>query len=296
MKMNITPHRFKGVYVARKGKKEIFLTKSLAPGKDVYGEERYKEGGAEYREWSILRSKLGAALAKNISQLGIWPGNKILYLGASTGTTVSHVSDVVGKEGFVFAVDFAPRTTRELVFLCEERRNIAPIIEDAFHPERYAANVCMVDTVFQDIAQRNQAEIFLKNCEMFLKKGGFGILAVKARSVDITKNPRQVFQEVRVLLEKKMLISEYKELAPFEKDHCIFVCKKIEPNQKEAGRQEIRQQEPSQHQGHKSHANKSREFRPQGRGPQGNRSEGFRPQGRKPQGDRGKPFKPFKKR
>lgn len=226
MKMKIKPHKFKGVYVGRKGKREVFLTKSLKPGRSVYGETLHREKGKEYREWDVKRSKLGAALAKRVSQLGIWPGNKVLYLGASTGTTVSHVSDIIGKEGFVFALDFAPRTTRELVYLCEERENMAPLMEDANHPERYAANVCMVDAVFQDVAQRNQAEIFLKNCDKFLKKGGFGILAVKARSIDITKRPKQVFKEVRAKLEKKMLISEYKELKPLEKDHCIFVCKK----------------------------------------------------------------------
>ncbi len=224
--MQIKPHKFKGVYVGRKGKREIFLTKSLAPGKNVYGEETFRQGGAEYREWNVQRSKLGAGLAKRVSQLGIWPGNKVLYLGASTGTTVSHVSDIVGKEGFVFALDFAPRTTRELMYVCEDRPNIAPIIEDANHPERYADKVCLVDCVFQDVAQRNQAEIFLKNCDMFLKKGGFGILAVKARSIDITRPPKQVFKEIRAKLEKKMIIAEYKELAPLEKDHCIFVCKK----------------------------------------------------------------------
>ena len=224
--MRIESHKFQGVYTMRRGRKELFLTKSLRPRISVYGESLIRDRGTEYREWNVERSKLGAALAKRVSQLGIWPGNKVLYLGASTGTTVSHVSDIVGKDGFVFAVDFAPRTTRELIYLCEERENIAPIMEDANHPERYAGNVCMVDTVFQDVAQRNQAEIFLKNCDMFLKKGGFGILAVKARSVDITKNPKQIFKEVRAILEKKMLISEYKELAPLEKDHCIFVCKK----------------------------------------------------------------------
>ncbi len=220
------PHKFKGIYVMQKGRKEIYYTKSLNPRKSVYGEVLVRRGKDEYREWSILRSKLGAAVAKKISQVGIWPGNKVLYLGASTGTTVSHVSDMVGRDGFVFAVDFAPRTTRELVYLCEDRMNIAPIMEDANHPERYADKICEVDVVFQDIAQRNQPEIFMKNVDMFLKKGGFGLLAIKARSIDITKKPKQVFNEVRAYLEKKVIIVDYRELAPYEKDHCIFVIKK----------------------------------------------------------------------
>ncbi|MBN1544133.1 fibrillarin-like rRNA/tRNA 2'-O-methyltransferase [Candidatus Woesearchaeota archaeon] len=224
--MGIQPHKFKGVYTAKKGKRIVFVTKNLTPGKTVYGEETYKEGKDEYREWSLTRSKLGAALAKNISQLGIYPGSKVLYLGASTGTTSSHVSDIAGNEGFVFAVDFAPRTTRELVYLCEQRKNMSPILGDARHPEQYVQYVTLVDAVFQDIAQRDQAEIFIKNCNAFLKKGGFGILAVKARSVDVAKKPKQVFNEVRAYLEKNITIVDYRELDPFEKDHCIFVCKK----------------------------------------------------------------------
>ena len=224
--MNIGQHKFQGIYVMKKGKRQAFLTRNLVPGEDVYGESLHKQGKDEYREWSPLRSKLGAALAKNVSQMGIYPGGKVLYLGASTGTTASHVSDIVGMDGFVFALDFAPRTTRELVYLCEKRKNMVPIMADARHPEQFAQYLSSVDTVFQDVAQRDQAEIFIKNCEAFLKKGGFGILVIKARSVDVAKKPKQVFKEVRDYLEKKIVIVDYRELEPFEKDHCIFICKK----------------------------------------------------------------------
>jgi fibrillarin-like pre-rRNA processing protein len=224
--MKIKPHKFQGIYVLKKGKRQTYLTKNLVPGETVYGETLHKEGKAEYREWSPMRSKLGAALAKNISQLGIYPGSKVLYLGASTGTTASHVSDIVGSEGFVFALDFAPRTTRELVYLCEKRTNMLPIMASARHPEHYAGQVTLADAVFQDIAQRDQAEIFIKNCNAFLKKGGFGILVVKARSVDVAKKPKQVFNQVRQYLENKITIVDYRDLEPFEKDHCIFICKR----------------------------------------------------------------------
>jgi len=222
----IQPHKFKGIYTAKKGKNIFFVTKNLVPGVSVYRENLYKEEGAEYREWSVTRSKLGAALAKGISQLGIYPGSKVLYLGASTGTTSSHVSDIVGEEGFVFALDFAPRTTRELVYLCERRKNMSPIIADARQPQTYAQYVTLVDAVFQDIAQRDQAEIFIKNCNAYLKSGGFGILAIKARSVDVAKKPRQIFVEAKAYLEKHITIVDYRELDPFERDHCIFICKK----------------------------------------------------------------------
>ncbi len=215
---------FRGVYCLD-GKKISLFTKNLVPGKSVYNEKLFKDD-FEYREWNHKKSKLGAGLLKGISQIGVKPGSVVLYLGSATGTTVSHVSDIIGNEGFVFALDFAPRVLRELVFLAEERKNIAPLLEDAFHPKRYADKISAVDVVFQDIAQRNQVEIFLRNLDMFLIKGGFGLLAVKARSVDVTKKPSQVFREVRTALEKKVTIVDYKTLDPFEKDHCLFVVKK----------------------------------------------------------------------
>jgi fibrillarin-like pre-rRNA processing protein len=224
--IRIEPHKFKGVYTARKGKNLLLLTKNLVKGKKVYGEDLHTVGHDEYREWNPERSKLGAALAKGISQMGIYPGSKVLYLGASTGTTSSHVSDIVGEEGFVFALDIAPRTTRELMYLCEQRANMAPVIADANRVETFAARVTQVDAIFQDIAQRNQAEIFIKNCNAYLKSGGFGLLAIKARSVDVAKKPRQIFAEVRAYLEKNITIVDYRELEPFERDHCMFVCKK----------------------------------------------------------------------
>ncbi len=176
-------------------------------------------------EWDPRRSKLAAAIAKGISEIGIKEGNTILYLGASSGTTASHVSDIVGKNGFVFALDSSPRMVRDLVFECERKKNMAPLLEDANHPERYNENVTKVDVVYQDISQRNQSEIFLKNCRAFLKKGGFGLLAVKARSVDVTKKPVEIFKIAREDLEKEMEIVDSRQLEPFEKDHMLFVCR-----------------------------------------------------------------------
>lgn len=220
--------RFQNVFEMEKGKRKTLLTKSLVPGNKVYGESLVKHGKYEYREWDTWKSKLCSAIIKGASQIGLREGNVVLYLGASTGTTVSHVSDIVTNSGFVFALDFAPRVVRELVFLAEERRNIAPILADAARPEKFADKVCQTDIVYQDIAQRSQAEIFLKNCEWFLKKDGFGLLCIKARSVDISKNPREIFQTTRKQLEQSEMLSivDYRELNPYQKDHCLFVCKK----------------------------------------------------------------------
>ena len=217
--------QFIGVYERPKGKHFSLLTKSLVPGKRVYGENLKREKGVEYREWDQNRSKLAAALMKGISQIGIKESDRVLYLGAASGTTVSHVSDIVGKNGFIYAIDFAPRVVRDLTFLAEDRKNIAPMLADASKPETYYKNISKVDIIYQDIAQREQAEIFLGNFK-FLKKDGIALLCVKARSVDVARKPKQVFKEMREKLEKEVKIVDYRELDPFEKDHCIFVCKK----------------------------------------------------------------------
>ena len=205
-------------------RKRIY-TINLTPGKKVYAEKLVTEKGTEFRQWDPKRSKLGAAILKGCPNIGIRKGDIVLYLGAASGTTVSHVSDIVGKEGFVFALDFAPRVVRDLVFVAEERKNVAPILADANKPESYVSRVCTADVIYQDIAQKHQVDIFLKNMKAYLKKDGYALLAVKARSIDVSKNPRQLFSDIRQRLEKEVTIIDYRTLEPFEFDHCFFVCK-----------------------------------------------------------------------
>jgi fibrillarin-like pre-rRNA processing protein len=207
--------------------RKVLYTRNLTPGKSFFAEELVKESGIEYRSWDVTRSKLGAAIKKGISQTGFKEGDVVLYLGASHGFTPSFVSDIVGEKGFVFCLDVAPRVVRDLVFVCDMRENMAPLLADANHPEQYKELVSPeVDVVFQDISQRNQVQIFLKNCDYYLKKGGFGVLALKARSIDVTKRPKEIFDTVRRELERHITIVDYRELEPFEKDHAFFVCKK----------------------------------------------------------------------
>jgi fibrillarin-like pre-rRNA processing protein len=213
----VEPSRLQGVFTFRKD----LCTFGLVEG-SVYG-ERIVDG---YRIWDPKRSKLGAGLYKGISQTGIKPGSTVLYLGCSTGTTVSHVSDIIGLSGKVYGLDVAPRVMRDFLLSMASRENVYPIMADAAHPQDYAHLVETVDVVFMDIAQRDQVSIFLKNCHAFLKPGGFGLLSLKSRSIDITKSPKQIFMETRAALEKEMTIVDYKELAPYEIDHALFVCKK----------------------------------------------------------------------
>ncbi|MBA3063817.1 fibrillarin-like rRNA/tRNA 2'-O-methyltransferase [Candidatus Woesearchaeota archaeon] len=224
--MIIQPTRFQGIYETIKGKKRSLLTINLSPGKKVYDEILIRDQGVEYRTWNPKKSKLAAAIMKGASQIGIKPSSIVLYLGCASGTTASHVSDIVGKNGFVFALDFAPRVMREIVFVCENRSNIMPIMADANNTESFEKYITMADVIFQDIAQKSQAEIFLKNCRKFLKSGGFPLLSVKARSIDVAKKPKKVFEEIRRKLENELTIVDYRTLEPLELDHCMFICKK----------------------------------------------------------------------
>ena len=224
----IIPIKFPNTYIKIKRKGVDIFTKNLVPGQSFFGEtvirKKIDNENVELRQWDYTRSKLGAAIFLKVSQLGISEGDKVLYLGASHGFTPSYVSDIVGSKGFVFCLDFAPRVVRDLYLLCQKRNNMAPIIADAKKPEEYEGLLPEVDVIFMDIAQREQVEIFLKNFK-FLKKEGFAILALKARSVDVTKKPKYIFRSAREELEKHTMIVDYKELDPVEKDHCIFVCK-----------------------------------------------------------------------
>jgi fibrillarin-like pre-rRNA processing protein len=222
----ITKSRIFEVYEEKRKKQTLLYTKNLVPGEKVYNERLVKQDKDEYRQWDPKKSKLAASILRGSPNVGIRKGDIILYLGCSTGTTPSHVSDMIGKEGFLFGVDSAPRVLRDFVFLCEKRKNMTALLEDANHPENYKDKVCQVDVLYQDVSQRNQADIFIKNCNAFLKKGGYALLAVKARSIDVSKKPKQIFNMIKEQLEKHLTIIDYRTLDPFELDHCMFICKK----------------------------------------------------------------------
>ena len=217
--------RFPNLFKFQKGRYTSYLIKTSSD-KSFFDERIFRFSEGLFREVDPNRSKLFAAIAKGISQLGLKKGISVLYLGASHGYTVSFLSDMI-PDGRIYALDFAPRVMRDMVFIAELKKNIAPIFADAFNTDSFKEFVPeKVDVVFMDIAQRNQVDIFLKNCKIFLKDHGFGILALKARSVDVTRKPKEVFKDVRREIEKVYPVVDYKELHPFEKDHALFVIKK----------------------------------------------------------------------
>ncbi len=187
-------------------------------GEPVYGEAT---DGA-WRRWDLGRSKLGALLARGV-ETGIAGGETVLYLGAASGTTVSHVADFAGP---TYAVEFAPRPMRDLLGVAEARSNLFPLLADARRPEQYAHVVEPVDLLVQDVATRGQARVAVEN-RQFLREHGRLVLAVKARSEDVTRDPGAVFETVLDTLGAGYEVLTTERLDPQHTDHLGVVARPL---------------------------------------------------------------------
>lgn len=219
--------RFPGVFVSR-GKEDSLCTQNMVPGISVYNEKRISvasgDSTKEYRIWNPYRSKLAAGMVSGCESIYMKPGSKVLYLGAASGTTVSHVSDLVGTSGMVYAVEFSQRSGRDLVNLAKKRTNIIPIIDDARYPQNYRMLVPMVDCIFSDVAQPDQARIVGLNARYFLKYTGGVVMSIKANCIDSTKKAESVFaDEVNKLRKDGIKPKEQVSLEPFEKEHAMVL-------------------------------------------------------------------------
>ena len=209
----MTPDLPPGIARRRFDGRERFATR----GQPTYGEPQDDEG---WRAWDASRSKLGAML-----ELGMDPGfdggDGVLYLGAASGTTVSHVADFAGP---TYAVEFAPRPTRDLLDVADSRPNLFPLLKDARAPETYAHVVeAGLDYVVQDVATRGQAAVALRN-RRFLAPDGRLVAAIKARSEDVLADPADVFADVLDDLRGGYAISESRRLDRFHDDHLAVVA------------------------------------------------------------------------
>uniref|UniRef100_A0A7N0VKY6 Fibrillarin n=1 Tax=Kalanchoe fedtschenkoi TaxID=63787 RepID=A0A7N0VKY6_KALFE len=194
-KVIVEPHRHEGVFVS-KGKEDALVTKEHAC----------------------------CCILGGVDNIWIKPGAKVLYLGAASGTTVSHVSDIVGPTGVVYPVEFSHRSGRDLVNTAKKRTNVIPIIEDARHPAKYRMLVGTVDVIFSDVAQPDQARILALNASYFLKNGGHFVISIKANCIDSTVPAEAVFsQEVNKLKAEQFKPAEQVTLEPFERDHACVV-------------------------------------------------------------------------
>ena len=194
-------------------------TVNRTPGTSVYGEALSTVDGVEYRAWDPFRSKLAAFLLKGAPPDVLGRPRTVLYLGAAHGTTVSHLSDL-WPEATVFAIEKSPTSFARLLALARQRPGLVPILADAQLPERYQADVGAVDLLYQDIAQRNQAGIFVENARACLSLEGRGILMLKVRSVTQQRPTATVVREARAALSAAHLAVAYETaLVPFSREH-----------------------------------------------------------------------------
>ena len=231
MRVKVKPHpQFAEIYQATlEDGAQRLATRNLTPGRTVYGERLIRFKSVEYRVWDAFRSKLAAAILRGVQNVPIKPGHRVLYLGAASGTTASHVSDIVGEQGHVYCVEFASRSLRDLVDnVCAYRLNMSPFLEDARFPEKYAMFLPgKVDDIYCDVAQPEQAKVLADNADCFLKESGWVMLAVKAQSIDVTKDPAEVYQrEVKVLRSRGFAVEEVVRLEPYDKAHAMILAQR----------------------------------------------------------------------
>ena len=190
------------------GEKKL-ATQNLIPGNQVYNEMLVQYKGVECRIWNPFRSKLAAAIINGLDDFPFTQKSDVLYLGVSTGTTISHISDMVGQDGTIFGIEHASRVARDFLDrVASYRKNIVPIIHDARKPEEFFSVYKKVDVVYVDIAQPDQTEIAIENCKLYLKSGGYIFLVIKTRSIDVVKDPRSVIKEEIKKLETLFQISK----------------------------------------------------------------------------------------
>jgi fibrillarin-like pre-rRNA processing protein len=229
--IRIRPHPFfKEIYQAMlEGGAQRLATRNLTPGLTVYGERLIHVKDVEYRIWDAFRSKLAGGIIKGVKNVPIEQGTQFLYLGAASGTTPSHISDIVGETGHVYCVEFASRSLRDLVNnVAAFRPNISPFLEDARKPEKYAVFIPgKVDIIYCDVAQPEQAKLLADNADALLKPSGWVMLACKSQSIDVTLAPETVYrQEANILRNRGFEVKEIVDLEPYDKAHAMIVAQR----------------------------------------------------------------------
>jgi len=206
------------------GEKKL-ATQNFVPGNQVYNEMLVQYNGVECRIWNPFRSKLAAAIMNGLDDFPFTQKSDVLYLGVSTGTTISHISDIVGQGGTIFGIEHASRVARDFLDrVASHRKNIVPIIQDARKPEEFFSVYKKVDIVYVDIAQPDQTNIAIENCKLYLKSGGYLFLVIKTRSIDVVKDPKRVIKDEIKKLDMLFEIKQTIDLHPYDKDHAMVIA------------------------------------------------------------------------
>ncbi|MHA1241819.1 MAG: fibrillarin-like rRNA/tRNA 2'-O-methyltransferase [Promethearchaeota archaeon] len=219
--------KYSNVYISGLPQNLKLYSKNLVPGNKVYGEKLITFKGDEYREWDPFRSKLAAMILEKPSLEFLTKDLSCLYLGAASGTTISHLSDIIYC-GIIYGVEFAERSMRQLIQNTDKRKNIVPILGNANFPESYANSIFTpIDLVYQDVAQPNQAQIAIENCNYYLKDNGFLILAIKSQSIDSVQKSEKIYlQEKRIIEKAGYKIIDSVNIHKYAANHIILTVQK----------------------------------------------------------------------
>ena len=211
-------------WIRVEGEKKL-ATQNLVPGNQVYNEKLVQSKEIEYRIWNPFRSKLAAAIMNDLKNFPFNQKSDVLYLGVSTGTTISHISDIANQGGTIFGIEHASRVARDFLDrVASHRKNIVPIIQDARRPEEFFSVYKKVDIVYVDIAQPDQTNIAIENCKLYLKPSGYLFLVIKSRSIDVTKDPKGIIKNEIKKLESLFKIEQTIDLYPYDKDHAMVIA------------------------------------------------------------------------
>ena len=205
--------------VRREGERSTWWTESLAGEASIYGERSLARREGRFRGIEPGRSKLGAALVRGLNDPLPRPGERWLYLGAASGTTASHVADLVGPSGAVYAVEMSVRPFLRLLRTAEAYPNLAPILADARVWEAYSGLVPSVDGLYADIAQPDQVAILRENASEFLRRGGSVLFALKTASMGRERSPEEHLALAVRELRGEFTLAPPLRLDPFHRQH-----------------------------------------------------------------------------
>lgn len=165
--------------------------------------------------------KLGAYRANGGTGWDARPDEPVLYLGAAEGVTAQSIARLV-PQAPVIAVEKSPVASLNLIETAQDVDNLVPYLADARRPGTYAPLVPSLGLIYQDVAQRDQVEIFLDNVRAFEPRRG--LLAVKAPSIAVDRAPEDVFEEAAEQVGKVGEIVDVVDLEPYHRDHAMIVA------------------------------------------------------------------------
>jgi fibrillarin-like rRNA methylase len=231
------PHRASPrLWTRRFGERRELWTETAGRPPPVYGERWRAEEHRTLRAFEPARSKLAAGIVAGWRGPLPRPGERWLYLGAASGSTASHVADLVGPAGAVYAVERSVRPFARLLAAAERWPNLLPVLADAREPERYADLVPPVAGLYADIAQPDQVAIVRRNAELLLTGHGCPVLlALKTSSMGRERAPAGHLAHAEAELDARIERSPSVGLAPSHRAHYLVGGRWREPPRRSPG-------------------------------------------------------------